>query len=201
MYLQITAGRGCPPVECTRVVYLLSQEIIKDAYNNKIEVTLIDKEESTKIKDTCFSIILKTNSKVFADKWIGIVKWISTSPYRPNHKRKNWYVAVYKIEEKDLPKIDEKKIKYDFFRSSGNGGQNINKVETAVRATYEDISVTASEERTQLRNREIAKEKLLIKLYSQINDIKNQNNLEKWNNNNLNIRGGENKVIKKKLTK
>jgi peptide chain release factor 1 len=69
----------------------------------------------------------------------------------------------------DLPQIQIKDsdIKIDFFRASGHGGQNVNKVETAVRIYHKPtgITVTCQTERTQQKNRQIALELLKNKIY------------------------------------
>ena len=66
----------------------------------------------------------------------------------------------------ELPEIAESDIVYETCRSGGKGGQNVNKVETTVRAIHipSGIAVKCSEERSQSQNKVRARERLLLKL-------------------------------------
>ncbi|MBK8701673.1 MAG: peptide chain release factor 1 [Saprospiraceae bacterium] len=78
-------------------------------------------------------------------------------------------VVVMPIFEEEEINIRKEDLKVDTFRSSGAGGQNVNKVETGVRFTHLPTGVVAesTEARSQHKNRDIA----LQKLYQRINDI------------------------------
>ena len=127
------------------------------------------------------------------DEWQGTVLWRSTkNPYRPGHKRSNWFVGINFFDEVELPHIDESDIIYETCRSGGKGGQNVNKVEAAVRATHisTGLSVKCSDERSQSRNKSLARERLLLKLReinektladSQARQWNNHDNLERGN--------------------
>ena len=106
-----------------------------------------------------FSIKLWRNfqlvSTVKERNWKGTILWRAASnPCRPGYSRKNWFVEVEFIEPIEQPEIRDKDIVYETMRSGGYGGQNVNKLETTVRATHKHtgISVKCSVHRIHLPN-------------------------------------------------
>ena len=106
-------------------------------------------------------------------------------------KRKNWFVGVHFIDDLELPEIDEKDIAYSSCRSGGKGGQNVNKVETSVRATHipTGVTVRCSDERSQFQNKQAAKQRLLLKLMNINAESEATSQKENWTKHDSLVRG------------
>jgi peptide chain release factor len=201
IYLQITSGRG--PIECCRVVFLVLQEILRQATEQGVTTEILYCEQGT-VRDTLFSVTLSMEGEGYeelANQWKGTIQWIAQSPYRPHHKRKNWFVGINTFVLPPQNSIAEKEIIYQTLRAPGPGGQHVNKVESAVRATHipTGISVIADERRSQLQNKKLATERLLVKLETLHLEQVSQVEQVIWNNHNQLQRGNPVKVIQEKL--
>lgn len=191
-YIQITSGRG--PVECCRVVVLVMNKIIEQAKSLGYEVEVVEHEDGP--NDGCmFSATLAIESEhaiSLKDEWEGSVLWVAQkNPFRPWHRRKNWFVGVHFFKPLQTGTISARDITYETLRSSGPGGQNVNKVESAVRAIHvpTGITVLASDERLQIQNKRLARERLLMKLSAIDEDRRLHHNHEVWMNHNSLERG------------
>jgi peptide chain release factor len=199
--IQITSGKG--PEECERVVFMLFDMIKKQAEKQQLKIEPVELVKG-KFDKTYLSVLFKlkgTTATKFCSEWEGTIQWTGQSPFRKFHKRKNWFVGVISHSAPKEIYWNEKDIVYQTLRASGPGGQHINKVESAVRATHTltGISVTASEERSQVMNKKAAGERLKNKLLSLKMEEVLRKTQEQWMEHNLLERGNPVMTVKSNL--
>ena len=134
------------------------KQIERECANNKLKLTLI--EHVAGGGSGCFkSVLLQvdgTNAKLVPEAWSGVMQWTHPSPFRPKHRRKNWFFSgqVYVVDETSF----DGQITFTACRASGAGGQHVNTTDSAVRAVHNasGISVRVESERSQHANKRLA---------------------------------------------
>ena len=164
--IQISTGKG--PTECAYVVAKVLKIFLKELINNKIEYTILHREKGIE-NSTIQSVSIQIRGKNLADfttNWLGTIQWIGTSIFRKYNKRKNWFIGCFEIESTESLKINENEIQFQAIRSSGSGGQNVNKVSSAIRAkhTKTGLQVLVMDSRSQHQNKKIAIQRLQEKI-------------------------------------
>ncbi|MDP4182667.1 MAG: peptide chain release factor H [Bacillota bacterium] len=191
MWIQISSGKG--PDECELAVSLFLKTYQKEYKNKGITTNVIDAvpgNMSGNLKSVLLSMECEEHEE-FIHIINGTVLWICKSPYRPNHKRKNWFINIEAFQSTEKLKFYEKDVKFESMRSSGPGGQNVNKVETAVRAIHlpTGLTVTANEERSQYMNKKLALGRLSNLIISKNDEESSSHKRTMWMQHNVLERG------------
>jgi len=165
IYLQLSTGQS--PAECQIFAQFVLHKILREAAGVAAELL-----SQTASKHGILSATFALNgagAEALSQRWLGTLQWVCASPFRPNHARKNWFVAVSRLP--DLPALpQEGEVRFETCRAGGKGGQHVNKTESAVRAvhTATGVSVRVESERSQHANKKRALELLAVKLAAQL---------------------------------
>lgn len=196
--IQFSAGNG--PNECAWVVAQVLKLFIKEVEKENYKSYIIAKTSGA-LERTIRSVIVQikgTELDKFIDQWLGSILWVGNSPYRPNYKRKNWFIGCKEIAQRNYEEFNEQSIHFQAIRSSGPGGQHANKVSSAVRATHmvTGLQVLVSDSRSQHQNKTLALQRLKGKFIEyQMEQMRFQNQ-EDWEEKSQIQRGNPIKVFK-----
>jgi len=169
IWLQLSANTG--PAECCLAVTHALGRLHEEADACGVAVRVLEMLDGP-VRGTCASVLLELGDGAggaaaasLARHWSGTLLWICQSPYRPGHKRKNWFISGAALAPPVMPAAAGE-IRYEATRASGPGGQHVNKTDSAVRATHvaSGLSVKVQSERSQLANKRLAGQLLAGKL-------------------------------------
>jgi len=189
--LLLSAGKG--PQECAYAVGLAFKRLQQECEKASVRCSIVEiKEEGSA---SCLHHVILAlegdNENAIANNWLGSMLWVCSSPFRKNHKRKNWYFSGQIIGSEssssnimfnDAIDISVSDIDFSFCRASGAGGQHVNKTDSAVRAVHKPsgIQVRVETERSQYGNKRIAIKLLAYKLQQEKINESNADKKENW---------------------
>ena len=194
-WIQISAGTG--PKECGWVAAQVCKQMHEDAEAMNLTYEIIEstafekclrKQDLIEVDAIRSALVLIEGKQAdnFVNAWHGTILWRGISMYRPTHKRSNWFVGVKstKGNPANKPRFEQlkKEVKVDTVRSSGPGGQHVNKTNSAVRLTHlpTGTTVRVDSDRSQHRNRTIAIERLELMLQDKDAQEMQTINRERW---------------------
>jgi peptide chain release factor len=159
--LHLSSGQG--PKECEWVVAELVRVLCREGTAAGLVCEPIEP-----IAGPVASALLRISgaeAEQFAASRVGTIRWVGISPFRPQHKRRNWFVGVQRTPtDAELLDLRDEDIRYQTLRASGPGGQHVNKTDSAVRATHIPTGLTtmSQDQRSQFANKKIARLKLAM---------------------------------------
>jgi peptide chain release factor len=160
--LLLTSGRG--PAECRIAVAHALRRLAAEAEAMHCGFAIAEDGHAQYGPASAIVVLDGPAAADLAQRWTaGSILWVSQSPLRPRHGRKNWFIGVVALPATEqMAELASADIRFESFRAGGPGGQHQNKTESAVRAVHvlTGLSAVARDGRSQHRNKVLAVERL-----------------------------------------
>ncbi len=181
--MTISSGNGVD--EVCRAVFLFVKWL-----EGKYDFEVL-KIEYAKCENCYKSVLIKSKDRRLLGLK-GTHLWRCQSPFRPKHKRKNWYFSLTIQSEFETAQFNENQVVYQTLKSPKKGGQHVNKTSSGVRALYPPLGLEAIsfDERSQHLNKKIALKRLLAKAEELNRKQKAKQKTQRWQESRALKRGG-----------
>jgi peptide chain release factor 2 len=179
--MSIHAGTGGK--DAADFAEMLMRMYMRYAEQNGFEVEIADKSMGEEVGLKSATLFIRG---AFAYGYLkgekGVHRLVRQSPFNAKHTRETSFAMIDilpEIPEEEVPEIRKEDLRIDTYRSSGAGGQNVNKTSSAVRVTHipSGLVVACQDERSQLQN----KERALKILYAKLIDLQEKQQVAEIN--------------------
>jgi peptide chain release factor len=161
--LLLTSGRG--PGECRTALVRALDVLVREAEAAGLDLDVArGPDPDGNGPASVIALLDGDGAEALAATWVGSILWVAQSKLRPHHKRKNWFIGVFRLASRAIKpaELNAAAVRFEAFSAGGPGGQHQNKTASAIRAVHRPtgLAVVARDGRSQHRNKAIALKRL-----------------------------------------